>query len=141
VFDVDRRRVFWALALSAGFGTACQPKFERSGSLTVDSMSFEPSTCHVLTSGGIVLENASGSRLQLSMPPTRIDAFKDIVVTPAAQWQTKVRPLVELGPCGTMTLTGEGYHGSGKRAVSGRLALDCAGEVSVKGSLSFSGCF
>jgi len=141
VSDPIRPRVFWALALAAFLGTACEPKFEPSGSLTVDSMSFEPSICHVLTSGGIVLENSSGSRLQLSMPPTRIDAFKDIVTTPDARWQTAARPPVELGTCGSMTLTGEGYHGSGKRAVSGRLTLSCSGDVTVKGSLAFTGCF
>jgi hypothetical protein len=137
---IDRRFV-WSLALLTLAASACQPKFEPSGSLTIDSMRYEPTTCHVLTSGGIVLQNATGSRLELSMPPARIDAFRDIDITPRAKWVVPGKRPVELGPCGSMTLTGEGYHGSGKRAVSGRATLDCSGDVSVKGSLSFTGCF
>jgi hypothetical protein len=136
-----QRYILAVLAAPVLFGTACQPEFEPTGSLMVDSMRFEPTACHVLTCGGIVLQNASGSRLELSIPPTRIDAFEDIATNPSAKWVAPGKPAVELGPCGSMTLTGEGYHGSGKRAVSGRATLSCTKDVSVVGSLSFSGCF
>ena len=136
-----KRHSTWLLVALGLCAVACRPKFEPSGSLTIDAMSYEPTTCHVLTSGGIVFQNASGSRLELSIPPTRIDAFRDIDVTPSARWVVPGKPPVELGPCGAMRLTGEGYHGSGKRAVSGRATLACSGDVDVKGSLAFTGCF
>jgi hypothetical protein len=57
------------------------------------------------------------------------------------RWSAPGRAPAPLGPCGSLTMRGEGYHGSGKRAASGRLSLSCRGEVAISGDIDFSGCF
>jgi hypothetical protein len=47
---------------------------------------------------------------------------------------------LDVGLCGTLVLTGEGFHASGKRAVKGRLSLACAASE-VRGDFTFEGCF
>lgn len=130
----------WPLALTA-LVCACAPTFKPTGSLTIDGASFTPVRCQVLTRGGIELADARGARLELSLPPARLDAWKDISGNPTATYAPSGGTAVVLGACGSLTLTGEGYHGSGKRAASGTMSLDCAGGVTVKGDLSFTGCF
>jgi len=130
----------WPLAWIA-FACACQPTFEPAGSLSIDGATFTPTACRVLTRGGIELSDASGARLELSLPPARLEAFKDLSGSPIARYTPSGRSAVELGACGSLTLTGEGYHGSGKRAASGTTSLDCSGGVTLKGDLSFTGCF
>jgi hypothetical protein len=121
----------------------CEPTFAPTGSLAIDGAPFTPTTCHVLVRAtGIELVDAGGTRVELDLPPATLRAFEDVGGTPSVTIDRGAgRPAVSMSTCGTMTLTGEGYHGSGKRAASGRMSLDCAGAASVEGELSFSGCF
>jgi hypothetical protein len=120
----------------------CAPKLESKGSITVEGQPFTPALCQVLV-GGVTIElsDAKGAKLGLALPPQRLDAFKTISGTPTVTYQPTTGPAAELGPCGTLELTGEGYHGSGKRAASGKMKLSCAKDVKVEGDYTFSGCF
>lgn len=130
---------------AAGLGVAaivlagCAPTFESDGTLMVGSSAFRPTTCHVLTRAtGIELGDGSGRRLVLTLPPQRLDAFRDITGAPSVQLEPGG---ASASACGTLTLTGEGYHGSGKRAASGKLALSCDDPPGIHGELSLRGCF
>lgn len=121
---------------------ACEPKFKSRGALTIQGETFQPTSCQVtLAPGGITLGNADGAQLALVIPPTRVDAFRSYSFTPTVTFQARQdAPGRALGTCGTLTLRGEGYHGYGKRAVSGRVSLVCSGGA-TSGYLEFSGCF
>lgn len=134
-------RLFVVALSCATLALACQPKFEPKGSLTIDGAAFSPTSCQVLSGhSSIELADAKGARLGLSLPPQNLNAFQDISGTPSASYTAPGGQTVELGACGSLTLTGEGYHGSGKRAASGKMSLSCA-SPKVAGELSFSGCF
>lgn len=121
----------------------CEPDFVPTGTVTVDGVSFLPDDCRVLTCPtGIELRETGGGRLRLGLPPQRLDAFREISGRPTVSYFTRAGgPAREFGTCGSLTLTGEGYHGGGRRAASGRVTLDCSGPPRVTGSLSFTGCF
>jgi hypothetical protein len=88
------------------------------------------------------LADRSGTRVELTLPPATLKAFRDIDGTPSVKVEPGPgRPAVVVGACGSLTLTGQGYHGSGKRAARGRMSLDCGGPLPVTGDLSFTGCF
>lgn len=122
--------------------TACEPEFNSRGTLTIHGKTFQPTSCQVmLAPGGITLQDADGAQLELVIPPTRVDAFRSYTFTPTVTFHAgQNAPERALGTCGTLTLRGQGYHGSGKRAVSGRLSLACSGGA-TSGYLEFSGCF
>ncbi len=131
------RRGFVVALLLAG----CAPNFEPHGSVRIDGVPFEPVKCHVLPSGGIQLYDAVGQKLELALPPMRLDAFRQIRGTPSATFLKSGAPGVSVGACGELVLTGEGYHGGGRRAASGSVSLDCAGPPRVEARLEFQGCF
>lgn len=125
--------------LVLGGAVACAPRFQSGGSLAVDGAAFAPATCHVHTGCATVeLTDAGGNRLGLSIPPQRLDAWQSIGGTPEVAWTPAGGARQALGTCGSLQLTGEGYHGSGKRAASGRVVLACP---RVSGALDFTGCF
>ena len=121
----------------------CAPKFESQGALSIGGAPFRPTVCHVLTScTGIELSDGTGARLTLTLPPQRLDAFEDITGVPSLTFDPGAgKPPFAASACGSLTLTGEGYHGSGKRAASGRAELSCSGDSEVQGDLKFKGCF
>jgi hypothetical protein len=120
----------------------CEPKFEPSGSLTIDGAPFQPTLCQVLAGEtGIELTDAAGARLKLTLPPVTLEAFREIGGTPSATFEASGKAVVTSASCGTLKLRGEGYHGSGKRAASGALSLSCTGPLTATGTLSFTGCF
>lgn len=130
------------LALVAG--TGCQPRFKAHGALSVDGMSFEPVACEVLAprSTGVAFTDTTGRGLSLTLPPQRLDAWRELRGTPTVALTRLGQPPRELGSCGELRMQGEGYHGDGKRASSGSIALDCAAlEAVVTGALTFTGCF
>jgi type 1 fimbria pilin len=120
-------------------GAGCRPKFAPHGELTLSGEPFRPTACRVLVGAtGVELADAAGSRLELVLPPQTLDAFRDVKGTPRAQLTRPSGARVDLGACGALTLTGEGYHGEGRRAASGHLVLACDGGA---GTLDFEGCF
>ena len=121
----------------------CEPTFKSQGTLLIQDADFRPISCHVLVEDfGIALQDAPGARLELSLPPARLDAWRSVSGVPRARFMPSNNARVlDPGACGTLTLTGEGYHGQGKRAVSGQVSLSCSGEVTVRGDFTFSGCF
>lgn len=129
------------IALSA-LVCACEPVFERkSGSLTVDGASFVPTRCQVRPSGGLELADAGGARLLLALPPETLNPWRDVSGVPMATYTAPGGTVAELGSCGRLTLTGEGYHGGGRRAASGTMSLRCGPSPLVSGEFTFSGCF
>ncbi|MEW5850201.1 MAG: hypothetical protein AB2A00_15540 [Myxococcota bacterium] len=138
---MNPRRIL--LTLVGGLVTlACEPKFEPHGTLTIQGKTFQPTRCHVVPSpAGIALRDENGAQLDLAFAPTRVDAFTDYSFTPVATFNPgQGAPVLPLGVCGTLKLRGEGYHGSGKRAVSGHVSLACSGGTTL-GTLEFTGCF
>lgn len=129
--------VFGACAL-----LGCEPTFSSEGSLSIDDAEFIPVRCHVLTGAtGIELEDASSTRLSLTLPLTRLDAFKETSGAPRARYDVAGKAPITFGPCGSLTMRGEGYHGGGKRAASGKLTFACAGGAKASGEVVFRGCF
>lgn len=59
----------------------------------------------------IALTDASGARLELSLPPARLDAFRDLSGKPNATYTPSEGRAVTLGACGSLTLTGEDITG------------------------------
>ncbi len=141
------RRFAWqAFFISALFWIGvigCEPTFKPSGMLLVEDVDFRPIACHVMVNTfGIAFENATGARLELLLPPTRLDAWRSTGGVPQARFiPNDGVSALNLGACGALTLTGEGYHGQTKRAVSGKASLSCSSGVTVTGNLTFSGCF
>lgn len=131
------------LAMATLALAGCAPKLKRSGKLWVDGLEYKPDTCHVLTDRtGIQLVDVTGVRLELALPPARLDFMSEISGTPHVTYVGgPAKPMLDLGTCGTLTMRGEGYHGSGRRAASGRMSLVCSGAASVSGELTFEGCF
>jgi hypothetical protein len=123
--------------------TGCKPRFEHTGNLTVGGTAFHPVGCHVRNScTGIDLVDHDGRRLELTLPPQTLRAWESIGGTAHVRWISgPVASSIDLGPCGMLTLRGQGYHGDGKRAASGHLSLACASAPSAKGALDLSGCF
>ena len=121
----------------------CEPTFKPNGSLMIQDRDFEPVACHVLVNCfGFVLQNAAGVRLEMRLPPAILNAWQSVRGVPEVRFVPSAgAPAVNLGACGMLTLTGQGYHGGGKRAASGHLSLSCSGGMVVKGDLTFSGCF
>ena len=69
-------------------------------------------------------------------------AWEAISGAPSAALTLPGEAPINLGPRGTLTLKGEGYHGEGKRVARGPASLECnAGRSTVNGDLSFTGCF
>lgn len=129
-----------ALAVTASF-SACAPEFRPEGFLTVEGLDLSPTACRVLTDcTGIELRDAASTRLRLTMPPTRVDTFEEASGPATATLTRASGETVELGDCGTLRLEGQGYHGQGKRAMSGTVRLDCGGGA-TSGELTFTGCF
>jgi len=119
----------------------CKPEFTSTGNLSIDGKPFVPKSCQVVGTG-VALTNADGARVQLKLPPARLDAFEDVSGSPSLTYTPSPgAAAIEVGACGSFTMTGEGYHGEGKRAASGRADLSCHAAVSVRGRLSFEGCF
>lgn len=136
------RSLLCILALVAG--TGCQPKFKAHGALVVDGTSFEPVACQVLAprSTGVTFTDTTGRGLSLTLPPQRLDAWRELRGTPAVALTRPGQPPRDLGSCGELRMQGEGYHGDGKRASSGSTSLDCAAPGTVvTGALTFTGCF
>lgn len=135
--------LFSVLALGAAvLALGCQPELTSKGSLSVDGVAFAPTVCQVVAGRtAIELGDGKGTLLELSLPPARLDAFKDVSGTPNAKLTRPGGTSADLGACGSLTLTGEGYHGSGKRAASGHATLSCGSTPKVEGELSFTGCF
>ncbi len=126
----------------AALACACAPKLASSGSLLIDGAPFSPATCHVFADRtAIELRDAEGARLELTLPPARLDFERQLSGTPDVLYTSKSGARASLGSCGSLTLTGEGYHGSGRRAASGVITLACAGEPKASGELKFQGCF
>ena len=137
-------RALAELVVVASLCAACEPTFKpEGGSITIDGAAFRPTACHVLagTTGGIALSDAAGVRLELTLPPTRLDAFQEVHATSRVRYQVPGKPAVDLGACGELVLRGEGYHAQSKRAASGWMTLSCSGTATVKGDLTFAGCF
>lgn len=132
-----------ALAMSSSLlSLGCEPELTAKGSLSVDGVAFTPTVCQVIAGRtAIELGDGKGTLLELSLPPARLDAFKDVSGTPSAKLTRPGGTSADLGACGSLTLTGEGYHGSGKRAASGHTTLSCGSAPKVEGELSFTGCF
>lgn len=125
---------------------SCKPTYEPKGELSIDGLPFRPTVCHVLTRAtGIELVDHAGTRLELTLPPATLHPFTEMPGTPQATLTITGKPPALLGPCGSLTLRGEGYHEPSRRAAGGTMALSCsgagAGAPTVKGELSFSGCF
>jgi type 1 fimbria pilin len=132
------------LLLAAASAAGCAPRFQGDSSITIDGAAFQPTMCNVLAGaqGGIVLVDAAGTRLTLGLPPARLDAWREIAGAPHARLEPAGgKPPVDLGACGSLTLRGEGYHGSGRRAASGNASLSCSGGAAVRGDIHFTGCF
>ena len=90
----------------------CRPTFKADGTLVVNGATFQPVACQVLA------PRATGVGLTDSK---------------GTELELMLPP---------MTLKGEGYHGEGKRAASGTASLECsAGRSTVRGDLTFTGCF
>ncbi len=133
-----------SLIVFALFVSACEPKFKAQGAFALEDAVFTPTACHVLAprATGVELTDVTGARLELVLPPMTLEAFTELKGTPGAVLTTSGEAPIDLGPCGTLTLKGEGYHGGGKRAASGSASLACsAGSAHVMGTLTFSGCF
>ncbi len=131
--------IFFLVAAMSG----CKPTFKQSGSIRVDGAPFQPIACHVLTRcQGIELINEVADRLELTLPPARLEAWRELKGTPGLRYLPGAgKTPVDLGTCGSLTLTGEGYHEPRGRAASGSISLSCSGAVTVRGDLEFSGCF
>ena len=132
-----------AMALLGAGAIGCEPTFKSKGTLRIQDADFGPIACHVLVNDfGIALESAPGARLELTLPPARLDAWRSVKGVPRARFtRSNGAATLDLGACGALTLTGEGYHGQHKRAASGQASLSCSGDVTVKGDFTFSGCF
>lgn len=131
--------VLAALAL-----TGCRPTFSAQGTLAVDGVPFGPTACRVLAprATGVHLSDGAGWTLAIDLPPQRVDAWREVRGVPRVRSTPPGKPTQEFGQCGELHLEGEGYHGAGKRAVRGRVELDCHGAgATVQGLLNFSGCF
>lgn len=113
-----------ALLLAA----ACKPTPSVSGAIGA----FRPLSCHVLAGGGLEFSDATQQVLRATFPQTKLDADERLSLDAGVELGAP------LGACGRLELTGEGYHADGKRAVRGRLTVDCE---SAKGELTFSSCF
>ena len=141
------RTTFGAVAALAALLVAtsvvgCKPKYEATGALSIGDAAFATTACHVRTDAtGIELLDAAGSRVQLTLPPARLEAFREMQGTAEVRYEPRGKPAVDLGRCGTLLLRGEGYHEPSRRAASGRLSLACSGNAAASGELSFAGCF
>jgi hypothetical protein len=131
------------IALGALLCVGCEPTFKSDpGTVTIDGLSFRPTSCHVVQGGGVALSTSTGDALELVALTKYMDFNDQVTLLPRARYSPRGGTPVELGECGTLTLRGEGYHGKGKRAVSGQASLSCtAGTTIVKGDLTFTGCF
>lgn len=140
-----RDAAFVLLALGCLLAPGCQPTFEPApgGSLSIAAAAFQPTTCHVLETGtGIELLDATGRRLELTLPPAQLEAFREIRGVPTVNVRNGASAQnVEIGLCGSLALRGEGYHAPTKRAAGGHIQLSCVGTVPVRGQLDFEGCF
>ena len=119
--------------------SGCAPKFKPEGTLTLGGAPFVPVRCRVLGKElGVELSTSEGWTLDLVLPWARLNAFEEVKGEPHLVSQPIGGALVEADRCGSLLLRGEGYHGEGKRAVSGQLSLSCE---AARGELTFSGCF
>jgi hypothetical protein len=124
------------VALVAG----CAPKFEPKGTVSVHGVPFHPTTCHLLgTPTGVVLIDADDARLELALSPSRLEMGQITTGAPHVTFTDPHAATRDLGRCGSLELMGEGYHGDGKRAVSGHAHLACADGTDA--DLEFTGCF
>jgi hypothetical protein len=122
----------------------CRPTFKADGTLVVNGATFRPVACQVLAprATGVGLTDSKGNQLELMLPPMTLRAWEAISGAPSVALTLPGEASVNLGLCGTLTLKGEGYHGEGKRAASGTASLECsAGRSTVRGDLTFTGCF
>ncbi len=118
------------------------PRFTHKGTMKVDEAPFEPTGCSVLGSQtGIELVDARGARLRMLVPGQQVRLWTAQTGTPRVTWQPPGSAPVDIGTCGTLTVEGGGYHGQGKRAVSGHAAVSCSGPTPVWADLDFDGCF
>lgn len=136
-------RLAVSLGLCGLLAAGCKPSFESEGALSIDGQPFRPTRCRVLVDAtGIELANETGRRLELTLPPATLRAWREIHGTPTVKLHAAAgAPATDLGPCGSLTMAGEGYHEPNRRAASGRLSLSCSGAASLQGELRFSGCF
>lgn len=122
--------------------SGCKPTFKQEGSLRLNEVPFDVKSCQVLAhTTGIELSDSSGTRIELYLPPQRLNAWESIQGAPVIIIEFPDKSKVELSGCGSLTMAGEGYHEPRGRAASGRLSLACKGQASIDGTLSFSGCF
>ncbi|MBI2377008.1 MAG: hypothetical protein HYV07_23610 [Deltaproteobacteria bacterium] len=120
---------------------SCAPKFEGSGKLHAGGDELHPSLCRVLVQAtGIELSDDFGSKLKVTIPPARIEAFREITGPASISYDGRGGHSVAPS-CGTLSLRGQGYHGGGRRAASGKLSLSCSGPPAVAGDFEFEGCF
>jgi hypothetical protein len=121
----------------------CKPTFEPTGTMSIGGAPFHPTACHVLTcETGVELIDPNRGRLELTLPPQPLKAWQTIGGGASARWIAGSNSApVGLGACASLTMRGEGYHGSGRRAASGHASLSCTGAVAAAGTLDFSGCF
>lgn len=139
---MSRSLASFALLVVASAPAACAPKFEPNGALSLNGAPLAITSCQVLAGKtGIVLGDAAGTRVELVLPPARLEAFQEIGGAPAVRVEQPGKPENVLGVCGKLDLRGEGYHEPAKRAASGALELDCLGTVRLEGKLAFKGCF
>lgn len=133
--EIRRAFLFAALACAA-----CEPTFESRGALTIAGAPFDPTACRVLTAPpGVELRDASGARLEVTLPRARVDAFREAHGSAGALYRAAVDGrAVDLSGCATLSIRGEGYHASGRRALSGGATFACP---RASGRVTFSGCF
>src|SRR5438067_6956860 len=108
-------RIFAALAISAVVA-ACAPTFVPDGMLSVGGADYRPTACSVLigATGGIALVDPNSVYLALTLPPAHLQASQEISGIPHAKLVPGLgKPEQDLGPCGTLTLSGEAFHGAG----------------------------
>jgi hypothetical protein len=118
------------------------PRFQARGALTLDGAPFQPTSCSALRGkAGVRLASDGGAALTIALPVAPPGAFQTVSGVPRVSVDLAPGPAADLGTCGQASLRGEGWHGEGKRAAGGHLALDCGGAHRVTGDLEISGCF
>jgi hypothetical protein len=139
-----RPQVLASIALV--FAASCAPTFDAQSALVIDGAPYQPTACqvHAGAYGGVTFIDAHGARLTLALPPQRLDFAGEIGGTPEVRWEpqtNEIKPALEVGTCGSVTLRGEGYHGQGRRAASGHATLGCTAGAKISGEIRWSGCF
>lgn len=136
-YALTARSLFIAAPLALSL-IACAPKFKSEGSLTVGGAPFAPASCRVMAESFGVELSAGAARVELTLPPRNLNAFQEVNGTPHVRIAPAGQAVRDLGSCGSLILKGEGYHGDGRRAVSGHVSLACP---DASGELDFTGCF